>query len=102
MFKTSDIKHVKINKISEMFGNKSLWKEERGSIRNSKLLKDIAFKEVSSGNVLKAVIAVCVSRIKHHLEHKSWEDTLHIALQIHIKHKKNIFELYSFPEYSQE
>ena len=28
MFKTSDIKRVKINKISEMFGNKSLWKEK--------------------------------------------------------------------------
>ena len=102
MFKTSDIKRVKINKISKMLGNKSLWKEERGSIRNPKLLKNIAFKEVSSGNVPKAVIAVCVSRIKHHLEHKSWEDTSHIALQIYIKHKKDVFELYSFPEYSEE
>ena len=85
-----------------MFGNKSLLKEERGSIRNPKLLKDIAFKEVSSENVPKAVIAVCVSRIKHNLEHKSWKNTSHIALQIYIKLKKNVFKLYSFPEYSEE
>ena len=102
MFRTSDIKRVKIDKISEMFGNKSLWKEDSASIRNPKSLKDIAFKEVSSGNVPKAVIAVSVSRIKHHLEHKSWEDTSHIPLQIYIEHKQEVFKLYSFPEYSQE
>ena len=81
MFKTSDIKCVKINKISEMFGNKSLWKEQRESIKNPKSLKDIAFKQVSSAYVPKPVTAVSVSRIKHHLEHKSWEDTSHIPLK---------------------
>ena len=57
-------------------------------LKNPKLLKDIAFKQVSSSaNVPKAVIAANVSRIKHHLEHKSWEDTSHIPLKICIKHQ---------------
>ena len=102
MIKTSDMKHVKINKISKMFGNKSLWKEQRESIKNPKSLKDIAFKQVSSATVQKPLIATNVSRIKHHLQHKSWEDTSHIPLQIYIKHRNEYFTLYSFPEYSDK
>ena len=94
MFKSSDIKHVKINKISQMFGDKSLWKEKNECIKNPKSSKDIAFKQVSSANVPKPVIATSVGRIKHHLEHTS-----HIPLEIYIKHRKEYFQLYSFPEY---
>ena len=100
MFKSSDIKCVKMNKISQMFGDKSLWKEQRESIKNPKSLKDIAFKQVSSGNVPKPVIAINVHRIKHHLEHKLWENTSHVPLETYIKHRQKYFQLYSFPEYS--
>ena len=100
MFTSSDINHVKINKISQMFGDKSLWKEKKDCIKNPKSLKDIAFKQVSSVNVPNPVIATSVGRIKHHLEHKSWEHTSHILLKIYIKHRKEYFQLYSFPEHS--
>ena len=98
--KSSDKKDVKINRISEKFGDQSVLKHENKSVKNLKSLKDIAFKLVSGGQVPKAVIVTNVARIKQEIKLHKWKKNATVPMQMKIKHKNENFNFYSFPEYS--
>ena len=103
LFFHSDSKPQKVNKICSKFGDQSVWHQEnRRQLKNAKSLKDIAFKMVSISAVPKAKIAVNVASIKHCMEIKQWENEATVPLTVHIKHCNEVFEMFSFPEYSEK
>ena len=103
LFLQSGSKSKKGNKICSKFGDQSMWQQQhRCQVKNAKTVKDIAFKMVSSALVPKAVIAVSVTHIKHRMEIKQWENDATVPLKVHIKHHKEDFEMFSYPEYSKK
>ena len=74
LFNKSENKSSKVNKLSSIFGDKSTWASARHTHKKVQSLKDLSFKIVSSGVILKAVLVTSVARIKCALSIKEWEN----------------------------
>ena len=101
LFNKSENKSSKVNKLSSIFEDKSMWASARHTHKKVQGLKDLSFKIVSSGVILKAVLVTSVVRIKCALSIKEWENGTTLPMSIHIDHCNEDFKLFCFPEYSQ-
>ena len=91
-----------MNKISVLFGNKSILASKMSMIKSVKSLKDLSFKIVSSGQVLKAILATSVARIKCCLTVKDWLQSATMPMKMHVNHLEEDFDLFCFPEFSEQ
>ena len=67
LFKASDNKSIKVNKISQVIGYQTILNIVKKKQHDIKSLKDLCYKIISSGSVPKAVLATSVAHIKCHL-----------------------------------
>lgn len=100
LFKSSDLKETKVNRLVGKFGKGNEWFPSRMRKSNPKTLLSLAKDIIKSKRVPKSVIACPVAFLMHRHKVGDWKESFTVPNKIPIPHKGILFDLYSFPEYN--
>ena len=101
IFKKSNCKEVKVNKLCAKFGDKSTWSSGHKRLKYVKSLKSMCL-QLTKKDVLKKVIRVVAAGIKYQFDYEEWCQNKTIPLDVPTHHRKETFNLFCYPEYSEK